>query len=101
MVTIRIGDSERTMRDATEGWITEQVRRQRTNGNVVCVQVTVKTDDLDLVAATVNCPRIGGSRQPRPHEARIFELWHDRGMDDPKFGPGNLIAFLKHLERLI
>ena len=100
MVTIRIGAEARTLTDATENWINDQINRRRLDGQDVCVEVRVHTGGLDLRLATPGCGTGGGGgRLPNPSEREVFELWTKRGLSSSSFSGGNLVAFLKQLRR--
>jgi hypothetical protein len=102
MITVRIGNAERPLKGATEAWITEQIDRC---GNVgVCLQVRIKEPQLDLTLSTPGCSGVSGNHRdgfPDHHEARVFELWDKTHMDSAELSAGNIVAFLKQLERAI
>lgn len=100
MIRIEIGGngSERTLEEASESWINQQINRRRRDGVPVCVRVYIKEGELDVVLATSDCRSMGGgTRRPKPAEAEIFRLWDSLGLKDPNFASGQLIAFLKRL----
>lgn len=100
MVTVRIGSVERSLSEVTESWINEQVSRRRADGQAVCVQVLIRQGGLDLALATPACSRGGGGgRQPTQNERRIIELWDRLHLNREDFAGGNVVAFLKQLER--
>ena len=49
MNRIQIGSSERDLSQATESWITQQVRERQEDGQSICVQITLKGDGVDMV----------------------------------------------------
>lgn len=82
MISIRIGDQEREFESADENWVTQQINRRRADGLPVCVKVTVRIGDLNLVLTTPNCSSAGsGGRAPTAHEQEIFDLWNQLGLD--------------------
>jgi hypothetical protein len=104
VLTGRIAGQERQWNDpddAEEGWITQQIIGRRGAGERVCVTVGIHTSDVNAGLSTPGCAFGGGSRQPNDDEARIIDLWDRRGLNDPNFAPGNLIAFLHQLARLL
>ena len=103
MIKIQIGNSgERDLDEAGELWITQQINRRRQEGLSACVRVTIHIDDVNMALATPSCAGVGGGgRYPNTREQRIFDLWAERGLSGTDFAPGNLIAFLKQLDRLI
>lgn len=100
MVTIQIGDETRSSSDATESWINQQINRRRTDGQNVCVVVTINTSGLNLRLATPGCGGGGGGgRAPNANEREVLDLWNKRGLNSGDFTGGSLIAFLKQLQR--
>lgn len=100
MITIRIGDETKSLADASENWITQQINRRHQDGQNVCVEVMVNTSGLNLRLATAGCG--SGMVRGRPlvgREIGVVELWEKFGLGDPSFSGGNLIAFLKQLRR--
>ena len=100
MITIKIGSDERALNDLDESWINQQINRRKRDGIVICVQVIVKTGDIDMMLSTPSCPR-GVGRKPYPKEKEIFDLWDKRGLNKSDFTGGNLIAFLKQLGKIL
>jgi hypothetical protein len=101
MSYIKIGGEQRPLRDASEQWISEQLRRRRAEGASICVQVVLKTNSIDMVLATPDCQGGGGGvRPPTQQEKELFELWAKRGLNDATFSAGNVIAFLKQVRSI-
>jgi hypothetical protein len=100
-ITVRIGGETRTIADASESWITEQLNRRKRDGQSVCVEVLLSGSGVDLRLATPGCGQSsgGGGRQPNSNEQDIFSLWLERGLGSADFTGGNLIAFLKQLRK--
>jgi hypothetical protein len=104
MVTVRIAGQERKWDDpddAEEGWISQQIIGRRTAGERVCATVGIATPYVNVGLSTPGCAFGGGGRRPNDDEARIIDLWNTRGLNDPNFSPGSLIAFLHQLGRLL
>ena len=102
MIIIRIGNDERELSSADGHWINQQINRRRDDGQTVCVRITIKEDDLDMVLSTPTCGASGGGgRPPHPREKEVFGLWNQRGLNNADFTGGNLVAFLKQLKRLL
>jgi hypothetical protein len=102
MIRIRIEEAEMDLDRVDESWINQQINRRLADGLTVCVRVTIKEGDLDMVLSTPTCGASGGGgRPPRPREKKVFDLWNQRGIDDAKFTGGNLVAFLKELKRIL
>ena len=104
MVTVRIGDDERTFSsrgEIDEAWINQQINRRRVGGQQVCVRVHVEADGMRLGLQTPGCPSWGSrSVSLNVEESKMVELWNARGLGRVDFTGGNLIAFLKQLEYL-
>ncbi len=60
MVKIRIGTSERDLREIDESWINQQVNLRRNDGVTVCARVTIHDDMVNMVLSTADCPEMGG-----------------------------------------
>ena len=102
MITITIGSSSRTIQEADESWINQNVNGRRRDGVAVCVQVRLQDNGADMVLTTPACPSgIGGGRPPNTLEQRIFDLWNKLGLNTPGFSGGNVVAFLHQLKKVI
>jgi hypothetical protein len=101
MIRISIAGSERYLDDADSDWITQQIERRRKAGQMVCVSVAIANGELDMRLSTPECGSGGGGRAPTPREAGIFELWAQMGLNQPGWGPGNVVAFLRRLKNII
>lgn len=102
MITIKIVEEERQLDAVDQQWINQQVNRRRADGQAVCIRVTVREGELDMVLSTPGCGTSGGGgRPPRPQEKEVLDLWNQRGLNEAAFTGGNLVAFLKQLKRLL
>lgn len=101
MIKIQIGSDERRYEDASEQWITQQLRRRREDNVSTCVTVTINEPPLNMTLQTPGCSagHGGGGRAPNDQERRIFDLWARLGLNEPNFTGGNIIAFVKQLRR--
>lgn len=100
MVTVQIGPDQRSIGDVTSAWVNEQINRRRHENRPVCVQVRVQEGSLHMVLSTPGCQCNGSAtRPPSEDERQILLLWERRGLDQPDFTGGNLIAFLQQLSR--
>ncbi len=101
MITIRIGDSERTIQQFSPSWLREQIGGRRDSDEAACVVVDIRVTDVDLRLATPGCASSGGScRSLTRKEQAIVQLWKDRGLNSPDFEVGHLIAFLNQLKHM-
>ena len=99
MIFVSIAGDERSLQDASPDWITQQVERRRRDGLRVCVTVTIKTGELDMRLSTPECGGGGGGRAPTTREAQVFNLWTKLHLNHPGWSPGNVIAFLRQVDR--
>lgn len=97
MITVRIGNTEKELREVRESWINEQLNRRRRDSGSTCVQVTIDKPPLNMVLAAPGCSTTGGGRAPNDRERRIFELWEKHKLRSSDFTGGNLIAFLRQI----
>lgn len=101
MVTIRIGTDSRSLEDADESWLAQQVDRRHAEGQPVCIDVAIRTPTMDIRLATPACGTGGGGRPPRPEEAEVLELWTKAKLTSDDFSGGNLVEFVKRLRRYL
>ena len=100
MIEVCIGNDCRSLRDADANWVASEINNRRRDGQTICVRVSINEDGLNLSLASPGCGSGGGGgRQPRPEELRVLELWdrHRLNLKDPS--PGDLISFLRQLDR--
>jgi len=96
--TISIGGDQRNIEDADAQWVAEQINRRRRAGESICVRVTIKKQNLDLVLTSADCPPGGGGgRQANREEQAVFNEWARRGLNGSVTEPGPLIAFLQQV----
>ena len=97
-ISIKIGSSERHLKDARESWINQQINLRRKDRQPVCVRVTIHDSFVDMILSTADCPNLGGGgRLPNRQEKIIFDLWKKLGLNKSDFHGGNLVAFLKQV----
>ena len=102
MSRIKIGVNERALHEATESWINQQINDRKKDGQQVCVQLFLDEGGVQMVLSTPACSSGGGGgRRPTTKEQQIFDLWDRRGLNDPKFGSGSVVAFVKQLQQLL
>lgn len=103
MITVQIGEETRTLEDASESWINEQINRRRRDGLPICVIVTLNRADAQVTLRSPGCGGGfggGGGRPPNAKESHIIQLWERRRLNSEEFTGGNLVAFLKQIKRL-
>ncbi len=102
VVTVKIGGEERRIDEVDPHWINQQINARRNAGESVCVRVTIADGEVDLLLSTPNCETgAGGSRQARPRELEVLDLWKQRGLTEEDFTGGGLVAFLQQVERFL
>lgn len=101
MISIRIGQAERSIDEASPAWIIQQINRRRRDSVAVCVTVLVNCPPVNVRLTTPACPGSPGVRRPNHDEQRIIDLWKKHGLMDEKFAGGHLVSFLNELERRI
>jgi hypothetical protein len=101
MITVSIGQESRSSSDITESWINQQINRRLRDGAPVCVTVTMKNGDLDMILRTTDCPTPRGpGRAPNRYERGAFDLWEKLGLQNGEVRGGKLVAFLKQMGEL-
>ena len=104
MSTISINGETRPLEQADPDWITTQIAGRRRDGQSVCVRVTVAAPGLNVAMATPGCGSGGGGgggRAPNPAEREVLDLWEKQHLNRADFSPGQVVAFVRHLLRLI
>lgn len=101
VVTVHIGSTALHPQDVNEGWLNQQINRRRTDGATVCVQVQIQHGGINMRVSTPDCPTGSSHRLPTPQEQRILDLWDKLGLNGAAFAGGNVVAFLRQLERVL
>lgn len=100
--TIKIGNEEFPLSDVDPQWITQQIVNRRKDGLTVCVIITITSTDLDLRLSTPTCGGGGGGgRQATSRERGILDLWNQHHLGEMEFSPGDVVAFVKQVQRMI
>lgn len=99
MVSVTIAGEQKDLGDVTERWVNRTINKAKSQGLPVCVQVQVHQNGLNLNLATPSCGGRGGGRPPNRAEGRVISLWKQQRLNSSDFQGGNLIAFLKQLQR--
>lgn len=104
MNTITIGIESRPLEQADSDWIARQVNGRRKDGQSVCVRVSIRTSGINLSRSTPGCPSSGGGgagRPPTSREREVLDLWAKLGLNEGDFSPGNVVAFVRQVLRLL
>ena len=102
MVTVTIGSDSRAGEEADPQWVTQEINRRRQDGQAVCVRVQIQEDGVAVALSTPNCSGgAGGGRPPNAKEQRILDLWAQHRLNTNEFGPGEVVAFVRQLRRLL
>ena len=100
MVSVKIGPRELSLSEVNPHWIEQQINGNRREGTAFTVVVRVQVDGVNLCFVAPPPPG-GPGREYSARETAIIELWMRCGMNRAGFSPGDLIAFLKQLPRLL
>lgn len=101
-MVIKICLTEQQLQSLDEGWLNQQVNRRRRDGESVCVRVEIDEPPLSITLATAECVSGGGfSRALTREEQAVLDLWRKHHLSELEFHPGDLIAFLKQLRRIV
>lgn len=100
MSTVKIGLQERSLNEADPHWVEQQINGLRRDGAAVTVVVRIQVGDGDLCFVA---PPSGGGvpRRYSTVQSAIIALWSKCGMNSASFSPGDLISFLKQLQRYL
>jgi hypothetical protein len=102
MIKIQIGLDERTLDEADPSWINQQINKRKADNVFVCVKVIINDGSMNMMLSTPDSEKKATSRRmPTEQEREIFELWDKHKLNEEDFSGGNIVAFLKQLERLI
>lgn len=100
-VTVTFGSNSRQNNAITAGWIHSEMETQEGAGQPICATVRVEGSGIDLTLPVGSCPRGGGGgRQLKAAEMDAVELYRRRHLDEARFSPGELEAFVKQAMRL-
>ena len=98
MITITIGTHGPTdINDVDDAWVRERVRELSSRNLPVCVRIGINLPGINIVLTTSDChdPEPVSSRAVKPVEARLFELWRNRGLKDTPVSADDLNAFIR------
>lgn len=100
MSYVQIGSERRSLSDATQQWIAEQVHRRSQAGQGTCVQVSIQESNVNVAFQVGDCggSSIGSPRVLSAEEQKVVDLWNQRGLDSGRLDLGRLIAFLQQIK---
>lgn len=102
MISVKVGNDEKPLDDASPDWIVQQIERRRRDGIAVCVVVSIRTADLNMRMSTPECAGgAGGGRPPNARESAVWELWRKHGLNEAGFAPGHVVAFVAQLKHVL
>jgi hypothetical protein len=99
-IRVKIAGIEKDISEVDPNWVNQQINGRRADGEVVCVQVTIHKDSVNLILITADCPHaISGSKYILTDiEHEILNLWRKLHLSESNFSGGNLIAFLHQVK---
>jgi hypothetical protein len=101
MITVSIGGMSLPFDQASERWIAQMLEDARKRGASPCIQVRLRTSEVDVALSSPGCGGGVGGRQPTPREMRIVELWNKHHLNTAQVSPGDVRAFLAQVEGLV
>lgn len=101
LIEIQIDGSKKSIDEDYESWVNQQINNRRKDGQIICVRVFIKEEQINLILSSRKCPSIGGSRPLHAKEKVIVDLWNKCRLNTSDFHGGNLIAFLKQVRRYL
>ncbi len=102
-VEVWVGPDRASLTEAIRGaWVVRQTTRRRKDGEAVCFRVRMKAPAVDFTLVTPECRQSRSVGRPlTPAEQHIVDLWVKHRLNELKYDPGEALAFLKQLERLL
>jgi hypothetical protein len=101
--TVKIGGTERLLRDADAPWIRQAVEPSTRISELPCVRVFIQTGNVNLDLQTQNCEggTGGGGQPPSPEEEEILSLWNMEGLSSAHFTARQVTNFVEHVRRIL
>lgn len=100
-VTVTFGSDTKQDNAITAGWIHAAMEAQERAGQPICASVQVQSSAIDLNLSVGSCPReSGGGRLLTGAENEVIDLYRRRHLDERRFSPGELEAFVRQAMRL-
>lgn len=102
MVSVKIAGEERKLEEADSQWIRERIGRRMQERQLICVEVTINMNDVNVHLSTPACAGAAGAgREPNPREAEILKLWRRHRLNTNEFNFGQVEAFLNQLRHMV
>lgn len=105
MIIVTIGETSRRLSSPEgidESWVTLRMRAGTSDGRPPGVHVRVDAPGIQLNLIAGDDSGAGASGHPlRLQEARVVELWRQRGVATADFSSGQLTAFLHQLYDIV
>lgn len=99
-VTVSFGSDIREGGAITAGWIRAAMEAQERAGSPICATVKVQGGGIDLALPVGACPRGSGGRPLTAAETDVVERYRRLHLDQVRFSPGELEAFVKQAIRI-
>ena len=101
MIKVKIAGIEQELSGLSESWIHEQIKLRQRDGLSVCVRVFVKSENIDLVLSSGECPTSSNSgRKANSKESSIFDLLDKLKLREEPINSGRLIGFFKQIKEM-
>ena len=101
MIKVKIGSTQKELKDVNQSWVHEMIDLLRKSNEPECIIVTIEEPSINITFSK-GCNRAASSDTARfnEQERRIIELW-EKHMGKDELVPGQLVAFLNQLRRLV
>lgn len=101
MIEIQIDGSKKSIDEDYESWVNQQINNRRKDGQIICIRVFIKEEQINLVLSSRECSSSRVSRSLLEKEKAIVDLWNKCRLNTSDFHGGNLIAFLKQVRKYL
>lgn len=101
MIKVKIGPTQKELKDVDQNWVHEMINLLQKSGEPECVIVNIEEPPINIILSTKACNRAGsGIANFNERERKIIELWQ-KHLGKDEVVPGQLVAFLSQLRRLV
>lgn len=98
-IIVQVDGKERRWGEIGSDWIAQQITGRRNDGCDVCTRIRV--EEAGATWSTANCPSGSGKAPSGPLVDRINAVYSKFDLDEKGYSPGNVIAFIQQIERLL